>query len=136
MILFIASALALALHVLLGWQWSIIGGVAAGLGTKRFGWAAGMISVSIAWLVLVAYNFSVAPAEMARFVAITSRLFGNLPGPLLVVMTISLGGLLGLLGGIIGGLIRSLVLSLRGRAPSRSMDLGTAREEPDSNSTN
>lgn len=108
MLLSLAALSALALHILLGWQWSIVGGVAAGYGARRFAWAAGMIAVALSWMLLVVYNFAVAPAEMARFVKITSALFGNMPGPMLVLTTILIGALLGLLGGMIGGLARNL----------------------------
>lgn len=118
MLLVLATLVALALHVLLGWQWSIVGGVIAGFGINRFGWALGAAAVSVSWLLLVVYNFAVAPAEMARFVEVTSGLLGNMPGPMLVVTTVLLGTVLGLSGGLMGALARSIVniISRRGAA--------------------
>ena len=126
MLLFLAALLALALHILLGWQWSLIGGVIAGFGVRRFAWAAGMIAVALSWMLLVVYNFAVAPAEMARFVKIASGLFGNMPGPMLVLATILIGALLGVLGGMTGGLARNLTPML-----TRSMqDKGAHTGDP------
>jgi len=115
MLLILGTVIALAVHILLGWQWSLVGGVVAGYGVRRFAWAAGMIAVALSWTLLIVYNFAVAPAEMARFVNIASGLFGNMPGPMLVLTTILIGALLGVLGGMIGGLARNLTLTL---APS------------------
>jgi hypothetical protein len=106
--LLLASILALILHVLLGWQWSLGGGVVAGLMARRAGWAVGMTAVALAWTALVLYNFAAAPAEIARLLEIASGIFGNIPPFSLVVITILLGALLGLLGGIFGTLLRRL----------------------------
>ena len=122
MILLLAAILSLVFHVLLGWQWALVGGVVAGLGSTRLGWVVGTIAVALSWTVLVIYNFAVAPAEMARFIEITSGLFGNMPGAMLVVTTISLGAVLGLLGGVIGSITRSLALSFRSGSADRTPD--------------
>lgn len=122
MLLLLAALCALALHILLGWQWSLIGGIVAGYGVRRFAWAAGMIVVALSWILLVVYNFAVAPAEMARFVKITSGLFGNMPGPILVLTTILIGALLGVLGGIIGGLARNLTPGFRSSEQDKAPD--------------
>jgi hypothetical protein len=113
MILILAFVVALVLHVLLGWPWSIVGGFVAGIGSKRGGWALGLMAVALSWIVLIVYNFAVAPEEMARFVEVTSGLLGNMDGPMLVVTTVLLGALLGLLGGGIGSLTRSIVDLIR-----------------------
>ncbi|MFV1980873.1 MAG: hypothetical protein ACC655_06945, partial [Rhodothermia bacterium] len=78
MLILLAVLFSLALHILLGWQWSLLGGAVAGYGAGRFAWAAGMVAVALSWTLLVVYNFAVAPAEMARFVEIASGLFGNM----------------------------------------------------------
>jgi len=118
MLFVLSSLVALVLHVTLGWQWSIVGGVVAGLGAHRFGWAVGSIAVGLGWMLLVLYNFSAAPAETARFVEITSGLFGNMTGATLVLTTILIGVLLGGLGGTIGALARSLAPSFGEKTPS------------------
>lgn len=118
MLLFLALAVTLALHVVLGWPWSIVGGFVAGVGAKRFGWALGTVAVALSWTILVVYNFAVAPEEMARFVEVTSTLLGNMNGPMLVLTTVLLGALLGLLGGGIGSLVRNIVDLIRHPAAS------------------
>jgi hypothetical protein len=107
--IFLASLIvALALHVLLGWPWSILGGAVAGFASARTGWLVGAVAVGLSWSILVTYNFAVAPAEISRFLAITGGVLGNMSGPLVVVVTVSIGALLGLLGGTIGGLANRL----------------------------
>ncbi len=110
-----ALLLAMLLHVVLGWPWSILGGVAAGVASTKTGWLLGMVAVGMSWSMLILYNFVVAPDETSRFLTITGGLFGNMSGPTLVVVTVSLGLLLGLLGGVIGSLLRSIVGELNQR---------------------
>lgn len=132
MILVVAFAVALVLHLAFGWPWSIIGGFVAGIGSKRFGWALGLIAVAMSWSALVVYNFAVAPEEMARFVEVTSGLLGNMDGPMLVVTTILLGALLGLLGGSIGSLVKGIIDLVR-KPPAPSQPKTT---EPFAENTN
>jgi len=114
--IFLASLLvALVLHVLLGWPWSILGGAIAGFASGRTGWIVGAAAVGFSWAILILYNFAVAPPEMARFLRITGGLFGNMSGPMVVVVTVLIGVLIGLLGGTIGGLIRNLARDVQTR---------------------
>lgn len=113
MLVVLHALVALAFHLLLGWQWSLVGGVAAGLATPRFGWLTGLIAVTLAWTVLVLYNFIAAPSEMARFLEVTAGLLGNMHQVMLVVSTLALGALLGALGGGIGSILRNLATGLR-----------------------
>lgn len=114
--IFLASLLvALVLHILIGWPWSIAGGAVAGFASSRSGWLVGTVAVAMSWALLVLYNFATSPAEMGRFISITGALFGNLSGPMLVGVTVSIGALLGLLGGTIGGLTRRIVADVGSR---------------------
>jgi hypothetical protein len=130
MILLLASVTSLVLHILLGWQWSLVGGIVAGTLTPRFGWLTGTIAVTLSWGALVLYNFSVAPAEMTRFLEIVSGLFGNMPRPMVVVTTLAMGALLGLLGGTIGTLVRSLTLSFRSKSGNSTVSFDEPPQEP------
>jgi len=93
---------ALALHITLGWAWTLLAGVLAGAWVVRRGWIAGAVSVGLDWLVLVVYNFAVAGREVASMVEILGGILGNLPGAVIVATTLLIGVLLGGLGGIIG----------------------------------
>lgn len=114
--IFLASLLvALVVHVLLGWPWSILGGAVAGFASSRTGWIVGAAAVGFSWALLILYNFAVAPPEMARFLRITGGLLGNMSGSMVVGVTVLMGVLIGLLGGAIGGLIRSLARDVQSR---------------------
>lgn len=100
--LLLASLLALALHVFLGWAWTILAGVLAGAWVVRRGWFVGAVSVGLDWLVLIIYNFAVAGREVATMASTLGGILGNLPGAAIVAITFLIGALLGGLGGIIG----------------------------------
>lgn len=125
MILLLCTLVALAAHILLGWQWSIVGGIAAGVAVRRLGPVVGMAAVGVSWLTLVLYNFATAPAETARFVQIAGELFGNMPTSMFVVMTILLGAVLGLLGGAIGSMLRRLSETLVTRRSNNDVEGST-----------
>lgn len=115
MIFLTSLVVALALHLILGWPWSILGGVFAGLTAVRTGWLLGAAAVGLSWALIVLYNFTVAAPETARFLSVTGGLFGNMSATMVVVVTILIGVVLGLLGGTIGALARMLADEVRSR---------------------
>ena len=114
---FIGSlVISLVAHLLLGWSWSIAGGIAYGywLGTKEgIGPALvtglmGALCVGMAWGVLVIYNVVVAQEETLKMFDIMGGILGNLDGSLIVVLTILIGAILGLLGALVGNQVRRI----------------------------
>lgn len=118
MILLASLVVALALHILLGWPWSVLGGAVAGVLSPKSGWLVGSAAVGLSWSLLILYNFVVAPPETTRFLSITGGLFGNMSGTFVVVVTVLIGVVLGLLGGTIGGLARRFGEDLRSKQRS------------------
>ena len=100
--LLVVALCALVLHVVLGWAWTIAAGLAAGLWIGRGGWHLGAASVGIDWLVLVLYNYLVAPRAVHLMSENLGSLLGNLPFFVIVALTPMIGALLGLLGGAAG----------------------------------
>ena len=100
------AVLALVLHVLLGWAWTLGAGVVAGVWAGRRGWFVGGMGVGLSWLVLVVYNFIIAAGPVGRMTETLGGILGNLPGFAVVGITLVIGVLLGTLGGGLGTQIR------------------------------
>ncbi len=103
--------LSILLHVFVGWEWTVLAGVLCGWLMTRQGWLGGAVSVAAGWGIFVLYDYISAPAQIGRMLEATGQIFGNLPGPVVVVLTIFIGGLLGLLGGLVGSRLRQFVES-------------------------
>ena len=90
------------LHWLLGWPWTILAGVLCGfLVVRRYGlWSS--LSVAAGWAIFVIFDYVAAPEATANMLDVTGQILGNLPGFMVVVLTIAIGALLGLLGGLVG----------------------------------
>lgn len=100
--------LALILHLLLGWAWTVVAGVAVGIWKGPRGWLVGGIGVGLSWLGLVVYNYLVAAGPVGRMVDTLGGILGNLPGPVIVALTVLIGVLLGAVGGALGTQINLL----------------------------
>ena len=113
----ISLVLALLAHVIAGWSWSILGGVLYGILLKdRSGISAylihglaGAMCVGVSWGILITYNFFIAPEGTASMLDVMGGIMGNLPGVLIVVLTLFIGSLLGLLGAIIGVQVKKTI---------------------------
>ena len=104
----LCAAVTIAIHLLLGWEWTILGGLLCGwLLPERGGWW-GMAAVGGAWAVLVAFNGLAAPGPVGSMLQTTGTILGNLPAWLVVVLTVLIGILLGGLGGAIGSRLTRL----------------------------
>ncbi len=104
----VLAALALALHLLLGWAWTLAGGVAAGLWIGRGGWLLGGVSVGFEWLMLVLYNYAVDARAVHLMTESVGSILGNMPFFIIVALTLLIGVLLGALGGAAGTQLRRL----------------------------
>lgn len=107
--------LALVLHLLLGWAWTLGAGVVGGLWAGRRGWLVGALGVGLGWLVLVVYSYLAAAPAVGEMTRVMGALMGGLGGWVVVLATVLLGTLLGLLGGIIGGQLHLLFTDFRTR---------------------
>ncbi|MCY3594461.1 MAG: hypothetical protein OXI05_08455 [Bacteroidota bacterium] len=110
---------AIILHLILGWAWSIGGGIAAGMYCRRRAWLAGGIAVGLGWTLFVAHAFIVAPEPTLRLLAIMGAMFGGLPGALIPVVTVFVGGLLGVAGGTLGASMNPVLTPLWNQLRSR-----------------
>lgn len=112
----LSIVLSLVAHVFLGWSWSVIGGITCGywLSSKEGVGAAlvtglmGALCVGMSWAILVGYNMVQAQAEVRTMLEIMGGILGNLPGSVIVVLTIFIGAVLGMLGALIGNQARRI----------------------------
>lgn len=112
----VSLIITLVAHLLLGWSWSIAGGIAYGywLGNKEGVGSAlvtglmGALCVGMAWGVLIIYNIIVAQEETLKMFDIMAGILGNLDSSLIVVLTVLIGAVLGLLGALVGNQVRRI----------------------------
>ena len=100
--LLLGTVTALAFHLMFGWAWSVGGGIVAGVLGRNRGWLAGGIAVGLSWGLFVAHAFIVAPEPTIRLMVIMGAMFGGLPSAFIPVITVLVGGLLGIAGGMLG----------------------------------
>lgn len=100
--LLVTVILAFALHLLLGWAWTILAGIVVGVWQGRRGWLVGAAGVGLSWLGLVVYNLVVAPGPVGRMADTLGGILGNLPGFAVMALTVLIGVLLGVVGGGLG----------------------------------
>ncbi len=99
-------------HVLLGWAWSIAGGIAVGLFRAERAWIVGGIATGLSWAAFVIHAFVVAPEPTQRLMEIIGALFGGISGILVPFVTIMVGILIGASGGALGASIRPFAIKL------------------------
>jgi hypothetical protein len=112
------AGLSVFLHWGLGWEATVLAGVAAGVGAPRRGWFVGAAGGSLGWTVLVVYTAAVAAPSLRVLIDTLEALAGNIPGETVVGLTVLLGGVLGALGGGIGTLLRPWLAGPRPEAAS------------------
>lgn len=105
----VGLGIAMILHLLLGWAWSIGGGIAVGLYCRSRAWLAGGTAVGLCWTLFIVHAFIVAPAPTIRLMAIMGAMFGNLPGALIPVFTVLAGVFLGVAGGLLGASVNPVL---------------------------
>ena len=79
------------------------------------GWLWGFLSVAFGWGVLVLIDYFAAPDPFGRMIDVTGQILGNMPGAMVVVVTLLIGGILGLFGGLIGQQLALIFPSLNKR---------------------
>ena len=106
---FVTTALSIALHITLGWAWTLGAGIVGGLWAERSGWLVGGAGVALGWASAVAYSLAVAPASTRILLDALGQLFGNIPDAAVVAATLLIGAFLGVLGGVFGTALRRLI---------------------------
>jgi len=93
---------ALLLHLSLGWEWSLLAGVfcAMMMASRVLMW--GAVSTGASWMILSIYNLAVAWDPVVEMIDDTGQIFGNLPGAIIVLLTVLIGSVLGMIGAMIG----------------------------------
>ncbi|NND72662.1 MAG: hypothetical protein HKN43_13880 [Rhodothermales bacterium] len=104
----ITTLLSVGLHVAVGWQWSVVGGIVAGFWAIRRGWIAGGVTVGLAWSILLAYSLFDAFNPVLRMFEVAGQLVGGLPAVFTPVAIVLCGFLLGLLAGFLGEALAGL----------------------------
>lgn len=99
------GAISVTLHLTLGWEWTVLAGVTAGLWRPGRGWALGAIGGALGWGALIGYTASVAPGPLRLLLDTLGALGGNIPGEAVVGATLVLGAVLGAVGGGLGTLL-------------------------------
>ena len=72
------AILALILHLLLGWAWTILAGVIGGLWKGRGGWWVGGLGVGLSWLWLILFNFGAAAEPIRRMTDMLGGILGGM----------------------------------------------------------
>lgn len=107
---------AVLLHVILGWAWTMLAGVLAGMWVDRRGWLVGGSVVALDWLLLIGWNFVVAGHAVSRMLSTVGGIIGNMPGLAVVGVTLLIGAVVGTLGGVIGSGIAALTRGKKAEA--------------------
>ncbi len=105
----VTAVLAVVLHVVLGWAWTPLAGLTAGLWQGKGGWWVGGAAVGASWLCLVGYSALVAPEPTMRLATILGSMAGEIPNLLVLASTVAIGVLLGTTAGGLGTRIRLLL---------------------------
>ena len=109
----LAVVVALGAHVLLGWEWTLLGGIVCGLLASKRPLLCGSLAGGLAWLVLLGWNLAVAREPVVRMLTTIGRMFGGLPGWVVGLVTILIGVLLGLGGALAGNALRRMSMAKR-----------------------
>ncbi len=109
MALLVTALLSIVVHLVLGWEWTVLAGIVGGIIARRLsGWLVGAGGAALGWGALVVYTSALAPMSLRVMIDTVASLAGNIPGEALVGLTVFVGGLLGALGGGIGSVLRPL----------------------------
>lgn len=110
--------LAVLLHLLLGWEWTAMAGLAAGGWVPRRGWLAGAFVVAVDYLALVLYSLAMSRPAVVAMTETMGALLGNLPSLAVVALTVLMGALIGALSGAAGTQLRRIALLTRKPTPT------------------
>jgi len=98
----LVAILSLFFHILFGWMWVVLAAIGGGWMYHERGWAVGGIGVSLSWILLVGYNYLVAPFQVSEMTRVMASLFGGLPSLSIPLLTVIIGIIIGTVGGALG----------------------------------
>jgi hypothetical protein len=96
---------ALALHLTLGWAWTLVAGLEVGAALRQGGWWAGGLMGTVSWGLLIGWSFWNAPAETARMTGTVGELLAGISGVLFVGAVLGIGFVLGAVGALAGSFL-------------------------------
>lgn len=100
---------ALVVHLLWGWQLTVLAAIFGGLWKGRGGWWIGGAGVGLSWGILVMVSFIAAPRPTLRMIETVADILGGFPAPFTVVVTVLFGVLIGTAGGGLGTQLRLVI---------------------------
>ncbi|MEO1076239.1 MAG: hypothetical protein AAFX41_09785 [Bacteroidota bacterium] len=109
-LVFVTATVALTLHVILGWTWSVLAAVLGGFVMGRGGSVVGALGLVLPRAGLVLWNLAVYGPEMARMTEAIGSLLGGLPSFVVPLLTLVTALVLGTLGGLTGASLRKQLL--------------------------
>ena len=103
----IVVILSTVFHLTIGWMWSVIGAIVGGWVSDRRGWWIGGAGLAISWLALIILSLVQAPSQVAEMARVVAALLGEFPPFTTYLITVLIGGILGVLGGFVGSAMGS-----------------------------
>jgi hypothetical protein len=115
----LAAPVAAGLHLAVGWEWTILPAIVAGVLAGSRGWMAGLLTVALPWAGILAWSYAASPDSTPILLGVLGGLLGgNTPGAVVVALTLLFGGLIGLAGGTVGSQLNGLAPA----GPDRTAD--------------
>ena len=115
----VALGLALLLHLLVGWEWTLLAGVVYGFWVRRLAWLGAGVVGLLAWALLLLYSYVVAAESMGRMSDTIAALAGGSASWLVPLATLTVGFVLGALGGVLGAMLARFFPGLRKKSRPR-----------------
>lgn len=109
-----STVAAFFLHLLLGWAFTMLAGIVAGLWHGHGGWRLGAAAVTLDWAVWLIYSYAVDARAVHLMTQTIGSILGNMPFFIIVGLTLMIGTLLGAAGGFIGTRVHLLLSRGRG----------------------
>ena len=101
-ILLVTVGIALVIHALFGWPFSIIGAIIAGAWYTERPVLGGMVTLMVSWGSMMAYTTIIAPTETKAMNDVMGAFLGDIPGFAVYFVVFTIAAVLGGLGGWIG----------------------------------
>ncbi|MEM9998932.1 MAG: hypothetical protein AAF809_14615 [Bacteroidota bacterium] len=114
----LTAGVALALHLTLGWAWSVLGAVLGGFAMGRGGSVVGALGLVLPWAGLVLWNLAFYGPPMARMTEAVGGIIGGLPGFAVPLLTLAIALVLGTLGGATGASLRKQLVPEKAPQPA------------------